>query len=119
MCAHEIYPPVGYDYQAEHYCTFCIQSVLLGEENINKYIPTDGCACPECVLDRVAEDRGISRHDERSFDQDEFPKTIPYHNDLHADCGDTDEESGEGLCYSMCATCEVIIDPPCPGVSNL
>src|ERR1700749_2415001 len=114
--AHEAYSPVGYDYRAAHYCLDCIAAVV-ASDYLGKYIQDDGCNCPECVLDRIADDRGIDRHDEASYDMDDFPKHIPYFNNLHAECGP--EEYGYGpedpewrmqYCDATCSRCHAVID---------
>lgn len=57
---------VGYDFNAEHWCPDCLLNAF---GNV-----LDRSA--EDVLDREARALNINRHDERSFDQSEFPKVI-------------------------------------------
>lgn len=96
---HYQYSPVGYIYQADMYCLDCIP------EMFSQGLVKDECNCADCVLDRVASQEDINRQDESSFDSGYFPKHIPYHNDLHYDCGEQ--------CYSHCALCHEVIDGPC------
>jgi hypothetical protein len=59
---------VGYTYAADTYCTGeCVTDAM---EVASSPDPT------ECVLDQVAQERGIDRMDERSFDSDHFPKVV-------------------------------------------
>ncbi len=103
--SHEAYAPVGYAYQADQYCLDCIAGMFsqssLGEA---------GCNCAECVLDRAAEDAAINRMDESSFDMADFPKHIPYHNELHLECGSEYSGDGEVHCGARCAACGDVID---------
>lgn len=114
--AHEAYSPVGYDYRAEHYCLDCVPQVIAPNYE-SVYVQADGCNCTECVLDRIASDRGINRMDESSYDMDDFPKAIPYFNDLHAECGPEgygygpdDPEWKLPYCNATCAKCHAVID---------
>ena len=135
--AHEAYSPVGYDYRAEHYCLDCIAAVV-APDYLTAYIQADGCNCTECVLDRIADDRGaisyyyydgddvleptphyrgIDRHDEASYDMGDFPKHIPYPNEIHIECGPEsygygpeDPEWREQYCDATCARCHSVID---------
>lgn len=116
--AHEAYAPVGYDYRADHYCLDCIPAFAAGgESRLACYMQDDGCNCTECVLDRIADDRDIDRYDESSYDMDTFPKAIPYHNDLHSECGPEgygygkdDPEWEKQYCNDACANCGTPID---------
>lgn len=70
----------------------------------------------------MAEARNINRQDEYSFDSDNFPKAIPYHNDIHSECGPegygygpTDPEFQKQYCNATCGKCHAVID----GVSKL
>jgi hypothetical protein len=65
----------------------------------------------------MATARGIDRYDEYSFDSDDFPKHIPYHNDLHCECGPEgygygpdDPEWQQQYCNAVCARCHDVID---------
>lgn len=58
---------VGYIYKADIYCPGCI----LGELGAGVYGGTT-----EQSLSRLADERGIDRFDEYSFDSDEFPKVV-------------------------------------------
>lgn len=112
---HDIYRPVGYIYQCDEYCLDCTPLQLENMSTLIRYISQDGgCNCTEHVLDRIAEDRGIDRHNEGSFDSSDFPKYIAYHNDLHVECGDQYSWDGEFHCYDRCAACGKEIDGPCP-----
>lgn len=115
--SHEAYSPVGYIYRAEQYCLECICDVV-GTDGIVR----NACGCEECRLDRMAITRGIDRYDEWSYDSDDFPKSIPYHNDLHAECGPEsygygpdDPEWDLQYCGAYCAKCHEVID----GVSHI
>lgn len=115
--SHDIYPPAGYDYRAEHYCLDCIPVVACGSDSQIILNPVfNECGCTECKLDRLAVVREINRQDEASYDMDSFPKGIPYHNDLHAECGDSEREAGDSVCYERCARCSAVIDGPCPAL---
>lgn len=117
--SHEVYAPVGYGYRADNYCLACIPGVV-APNYATTYVQDDGCNCAECALDRIAEDRGIDRHDERSYDMDNFPKHIPYHNDLHSECGYADLEMTDGpSCYDCCARCGAQLDGPCPAMESV
>lgn len=114
--AHEMYGPVGYIYQGDQYCLDCIPSVVAWNYRTT-YIQADGCNCAECVLDRIADDRGINPYDERSFDSGDFPKAISYFNDIHAECGPEgygygpdDPEWREQYCNATCGKCHAVID---------
>lgn len=130
--AHEAYGPVGYDYNADHYCLDCIPNVAAkpntygldehGKRRVMERFGGNGtsrteCNCTECRLDRMAKARGINRMDESSFDSGEFPKAIPYFNDLHCECGPEgygygpeDPEWREQYCNATCAKCHAVID---------
>lgn len=107
--SHVKYSPVGYSYAADMYCLDCISRVLFGRYGHSRV--GRGCGCAECRLDRLAVTAGIDRYDEGSFDSDDFPKGIAYHNDLHAECA-MDEFSDEPrwLCHDRCARCHEVID---------
>lgn len=130
--AHDAYSPVGYDFNAEHYCLDCIPKVAaipntygLDEHGRKRIMNNNGgqgykrgeCNCTEHRLDRMAAARNIDRYDERSFDSGDFPKAIGYHNDLHAECGPAsfgygpeDPEWRGQYCGSTCARCYDVID---------
>lgn len=146
--SHEAYSPVGYDFRADHYCLDCIPKVAAkpneryrspfgGAEvvirNGGDGRSPRGCNCTECRLDRMAKARGIDRMDERSFDSGDFPKAIPYHNDLHCECGPQhygyeqgDPEWDLPYCGATCARCHEVIDgtsrldgpDQCPAFAN-
>lgn len=59
----------GYTYRADVYCPACIVEAVTSRLLINPS-PT------EHRLNDLAEQRGIDRMDEYSFDSDEFPKVI-------------------------------------------
>lgn len=61
---------VGYDFNGYSYCAGSCVILAMGEN--------PGAAHPstESELDAFAEAQGIDRMDERSFDQEEFPKVI-------------------------------------------
>lgn len=111
---HNKYSPVGYAYSADNYCLACIPQVVAGESH-SSYIQDDGCNCAECVLDRIADDRGINRYEESSFDSDDFPKAIPYHNDIHAECQLEESWEPHWSCDARCASCGDIIDADMDG----
>jgi hypothetical protein len=126
--SHEAYAPVGYSYQAAHYCLDCIPVVASrcnehkGQNCSHSGYKPKACNCAECRLDRMAALRGITRMNEGSFDMDDFPKHIPYHNDLHAECGPQyygygpdDPEWAEQYCGATCSECHEVID----GVSKI
>ncbi len=130
--SHEQYSPVGYIYQADNYCLDCIAKVAYvpntyglddwGRKRVIDHNGGDGfrakaCNCAECRLDRIAKARGIDRYDEGSFDSDSFPKYIPYHNDIHSECGPEgygygpeDDEWREQYCNATCGECHEVID---------
>jgi hypothetical protein len=130
--SHEAYSPVGYDYQADHYCLDCIYKVaakpntygldIHGKKRVIDRLGGTGyhraaCNCTEHRLDRMAAARGIDRMDEGSFDSGDFPKAIPYHNDLHTECGPEyygygpeDPEWRQQYCGATCARCHAVID---------
>lgn len=114
MTGHLIYSPVGYSYRADNYCLDCIPAVVAGTVGYRG----DECNCAEHQLDRIAAVRGIDRNDESSFDMDNFPKHIPYHNNLHDECGDSEREEGDVACYAHCAKCHEVIDGPCPALER-
>jgi hypothetical protein len=66
----------------------------------------------------MAAARGINRMDERTFDSGDFPKHIPYHNDIHSECGpdhyQDEDHPSEWSCYARCGKCHKVID----GTSN-
>lgn len=130
--SHLAYSPVGYDYRADSYCLDCIPNVARvknhtaydAERNIS-YTQRNGgngykrgeCNCCECRLDRTAAARGIDRMDEGSYDSSVFPKSIPYHNDGHAECGpeaygedDDDWSADRQYCNLRCSKCGDVID---------
>ena len=134
--AHEAYSPVGYIYNADQYCLDCIPKVIYKpnayglDDYGNKRVMerfggtgiSRGCNCTECRLDRIARARGIDRHDEYSFDSDNFPKAIGYFSDLHCECGPEyygygpeDPEWQQQYCGATCARCHEVID----GVSKI
>lgn len=130
--AHEAYSPVGYSYNADNYCLDCIPKVAaipntygLDEQGRKQILVNNGgygykrgeCNCTEHRLDRMAAARNIDRMDESSFDSGDFPKSIAYHNDLHAECGP--ESYGYGpeypewqleYCNARCGRCHEVID---------
>lgn len=111
--SHLQYSPVGYSFNAADYCLDCIAEMF-------KYtFPRGLHDCAECVLDFAAKVASIAdRHDESSFDSGDFPKAIPYHNDIHAECGpqgygldpDDPEVQGKDYCNATCARCGAVID---------
>jgi hypothetical protein len=135
--SHLAYSPVGYDFRADHYCLDCIPKVAsipnvygLDDHGVKRVITRNGgtgyhknaCNCCECRLDRMAAARGIDRMDEGSYDSGDFPKSIPYHNDLHYECGPEsygygpdDDEWQSQYCGAVCAACHAVID----GVSKI
>lgn len=134
MSYHGKYGPVGYTFAADNYCPECAVRTLRRRQ-VPKLNPTDdekilspttalsdrgprnACSCTECRLDRMAARLGIDRMDERSYDSGDFPKTIPYHNDLHAECGPQyygygpeDPEWQLPYCGATCGQCHEVID---------
>jgi hypothetical protein len=129
---HDAYSPVGYIYRADQYCLDCIPKVAAkpNEYGLDEYgkrrvmvrnggngLAPKQCNCTECRLDRMAKARGIDRYDESSYDSDDFPKSIPYFNDIHEECGPEhygygpdDPEWREQYCGSTCAKCHAVID---------
>jgi hypothetical protein len=63
---------VGYTFQAENICPECIVKAVtgVGSEIIGFVVDIEG------VLDIVAGALKINRHDENTFDSDDFPKVI-------------------------------------------
>ncbi len=113
---HTRYSPVGYIYDSDAFCTDCTPGAVCAEWK--SYRRGGSCNCAECLLDRIAEGDGIERRDEYTFDSGTFPKSIPYHNDLHSECGA--EYSGDGLphCYERCGNCHEVIDGPCSALET-
>lgn len=121
---HTAYSPVGYTYSADQYCLDCtvIEVRRAFKLNGNAGRRPSACNCPECVLDRLARTVGVDRYDEGSYDSGHFPKSIPYHNDLHCECGPEGYGYGPGdpewqleYCNSRCGECHEVID----GVSKI
>ncbi len=130
--SHEAYAPVGYAYQAANYCLDCIPVVIYKPNTyglnvqgrkcvIDRFggngFKAKACNCAECRLDRIAQARGIDRMNEGSFDSGDFPKHIPYHNDLHSECGPQyygygpdDPEWEQQYCGATCSKCHDVID---------
>lgn len=106
---HEAYSPVGYIYNADQYCLDCIVTMFVGDYPADAN-GNDGCQCAECVLDKAAEIRGIDRMDESSYDSSDFPKSIPYHNDIHAECQLEESWEEHWSCDGRCANCGEVID---------
>lgn len=81
---------VGYVWRAETFCPKCLRRKLFTEGKISmkeKSLP------PEDLLDIKAEELGIDRNDEWSFDSDNFPKVI-FATDVEFDddiCGSCDK----------------------------
>lgn len=127
MSYHGQYGPVGYTYNADNYCESCICGVIRKAYNLRPGTgqAVKGCNCTECILDRLAKlVLHGDRYDEMTFDSGEFPKTIPYHNDIHAECGPagygygpSDPEWRMPYCNAVCGnvTCHEVID----GTSHL
>jgi len=115
--SHEAYSPVGYIYNADVYCLDCIPTVLFKRYGSDGY-GINRCNCCECRLDSIAVTARIAaRNDESSFDSGDFPKSIPYHNDLHSECGPEyydygpdDPEWEMQYCGAYCARCHDVID---------
>lgn len=61
----------GYTYKAANYGRLCIIKALDAPE-----LMLHGDTDPEESLDIVAEERGIDRYDESTFDSGDFPKVI-------------------------------------------
>lgn len=61
---------VGYTYQADIWCPGCTRNAFIDKLAINYGRTTEN------VLDAVAKLHEIDRHDERSYDSDDFPKVI-------------------------------------------
>lgn len=79
---------VGYAYKADIWCPGCMEeSSLLKGYTWHKFATT------EQMLDEVATRLGVDRHDEYSFDSDDFPKVVTI--------GDLDFHGNEGIeiCY--------------------
>lgn len=70
---------VGYTFSADLYCPPCVTFVLpVGPgEAFDGWGIADGASMDaEEFLDGIAQAFGIDRHDESSFDTDEFPKVV-------------------------------------------
>lgn len=124
--AHVAYSPVGYIYDADQYCLDCIPDVITRNRRVI-YTQEDGCNCAECILDRIADDWstdnravfgtaaprlpvGFNRMDESSYDSSVFPKSIPYHNDIHAECQLEESWEPHWSCDGRCGACGDVID---------
>jgi hypothetical protein len=64
---------VAYVYKAEVMCPKCVRRALFTEGKVDIKIKT---LPPEDILDLLAEELGLNRYDEYSFDSDFFPKVI-------------------------------------------
>lgn len=64
---------VAYVYRAEIVCPKCLRRSLYNEKKISIEMKT---FAPEDILDSIAEELGLNRYDEYSFDSDYFPKVI-------------------------------------------
>jgi hypothetical protein len=117
--AHTRYGPVGYSFNAADYCNSepCVLKALG-----TRLMPQDQGAWYEdrieSALHRVAAKKGIAWDEETTYDSGVFPKIIPYHNDLHADCGSETNGDGEAHCNARCAGCGAVIDGPCPALKE-
>lgn len=76
---------VAYVYQADVICPKCVRKKMASNEMIPREIAK---LHPEEILDMLAMDNNINRHDEYSFDSSVFPKVIFA----------TDVEFGEDFC---------------------
>ena len=112
ICSDRLqYAPVGYIYNADQYCLDCIAE-MFGPG------PNGSCAGVECTLDYAAREKGITdRYDESSYHSGDFPKSIPYFNDLHEECGPEhygygpeDPEWEMQYCGATCGHCHEVID---------
>ena len=119
MSYHGTYGPVGYTYNADQYCEDCIVKLIRKRYKLhaNAGRAVKGCNCTECVLERIGGRVGIYYPDERAYDSGDFPKSIPYHNDLHAECGPAFYGYEPGVpewdmpyCGSVCGQCHEVID---------
>ena len=119
MSYHGVYGPVGYIYNADQYCEECIVKIIRKRYRLHHSsgIAPRGCNCTECVLERIARHLELDYLDERSYDSGAFPKSIPYHNDLHAECGPQhygygpdDPEWDMPYCGACCGQCHEVID---------
>lgn len=77
---------VAYVYRAEIVCPKCLRRALYNEKKISIEMKTFS---PEDILDSIAEDLGLNRYDEYSFDSGYFPKVI----------FSTDVEFGHDQCH--------------------
>lgn len=64
---------VAYIYQAEELCPTCTIEALLRNGEAS---PAARDMNEETVLDQIAGANAIDRHDESSFDSDDFPKVV-------------------------------------------
>ncbi|MFA5709335.1 hypothetical protein [Mycolicibacterium sp.] len=76
---------VGYTYQAENYCLRCVLAVV----DYSADEPAPGPDFAERALDVAANLMDINRHDERSYDSNDFPKVI-----FDSQVEDADERCG-------------------------
>lgn len=90
----DVYTIVGYTFQADLYCPRCIVETVQPSRTHGRSPHTD----VELVLNAIAEDRGIDRNDEWTFDTDVFPKVVF--------AGDVVPER------DVCASCEEYLDNP-------
>lgn len=101
--------PVGYTYQANLYCPTCIVAAATLYPSVGGLDPAD----TEDRLDYCAEQLGINRDDERSFDSGEFPKA--YAGTPHDGCRPGNEYE-LSQCADWCAGCGEYLGFECPNV---
>ena len=91
---------VGYAYRADIWCPRCLRE----EPRITQDIQPapNGCVSisTELMLDMLASRNGVDRHDEYSFDSDDFPKVVTI--------GDLDFHGNEGI--DECGECGEQLD---------
>jgi hypothetical protein len=63
--------PIAYLFRGETFCPVCIHDLFVPYE-----LADDPRHSTEEILDRVARDRGINRHDEKTFRSREFPQPL-------------------------------------------
>ncbi len=75
--------PIGYLFRGETFCPVCIHDLFVPYE-----FASDPRLSTEEILDRVARDRGINRHDEKTVGTRQFPQALYI-----------DDVTGADLCF--------------------
>jgi hypothetical protein len=99
---------VGYMYSADIYCPGCILAALPTAQGGQFDGWKDLSNQPvETSLDELAAAFGFDRHDEYSYDSDEFPKVV-FAGQVHDGCCELcehDDDHCERCCIDRCGSC--------------